>query len=377
MRKSPNEIQKEHSIAVVICCYNEGKQIAGVIEAVPKWVDRIIVVDDCSTDNTVAVVSEYLTAGTVHFPLNALAAEFTGNSLSKRADQVLWKIFEDESKALIPSQVEGHNPDYQRVILVKHLKNGGKGAALATGYRVARDLSVDVVVTIDGDGQMDCDEMHLLVDPIVDGRVDYVKGNRLAHRSASRMIPKIRLLGNSVLSILTKVASGYWSISDSQTGYTAISKEALRKIKLDKIFQRYGVPNDILIKLNVVQATVGEVVIRPVYGVGEQSKMKIWKVIPTISWLLFRLFLYRLWQKYFIRSFHPLFLLYSTGLVCLVFSAIFGGYLLHSLYIEKIRPPVGYYFLEGLTASYSMLTLLFAMWMDVEDNRRLQTLRQV
>ena len=145
--------------------------------------------------------------------------------------------------------------------------------------------------------------------------IDYVKGNRLIHRSSWFVIPKIRYFGNSLLSVLTKIASGYWHISDTQTGYTAISKSALNSIHLHKIYKSYGVPNDILVKLNIAFCTIREVEIKPIYSIGENSKMKIYKVIPCISWLLFRSFFKRLWVKYLFRDFHPLFLLYHGSFI--------------------------------------------------------------
>ena len=159
------------------------------------------------------------------------------------------------------------------------------------------------------------------------------QGNRLIHRSAALVIPKLRYLGNSVLSILTKVASGYWHVSDTQTGFTALSNRALNSIKLHQIYRSYGMHNDMLVKLNIAFCTLREVPIKPVYDVGEQSKLKVSRVIPRVSWLLFKSFFKRLWVKYLFLDFHPLFLMYHfsfvLGLIWLPFlyKVIYG--LLH------------------------------------------------
>ena len=139
-----------------------------------------------------------------------------------------------------------------------------------------------------GDGQMDPDELEDICLPIIQNEADYVKGNRLIHKSAKYVIPKARFIGNSVLSMLTKIASGYWHISDTQTGYTAISLKALEKIDIYDIYKSYGMPNDLLVKLNIVYCSVKEIPIKPVYKVGEKSKMKITKVIPRVTLLLIK-----------------------------------------------------------------------------------------
>ena len=147
--------------------------------------------------------------------------------------------------------------------------------------------------------------------PVIKEEVDYVKGNRLIHGSANFVIPKTRFFGNSVLSLVTKIASGYWRISDTQTGFTAISLNALKSIRLYEIYKRYGMPNDMLVKLNMAYCTIREVPIKPVYRIGEKSKMKLYKVAPKISFLLIKSFFKRIWIKYFLKDFHPLFILYN------------------------------------------------------------------
>ena len=218
--------------------------------------------------------------------------------------------------------------------------------------------------------KMDPNELDSICRPVIEEGIDYVKGNRLIHRSALLVIPKVRYLGNSILSILTKLASGYWHVSDTQTGYTAISNKALNAVRIYKIYNSYGMPNDLLVKLNIAFCTLREVEIKPVYNIGEQSKMKIFKVIPRVSFLLFKSFFKRLWSKYLFRDFHPLFLLYNMSFV------LFGLSIPFAIKIFKIFISGGqlntFTFLGFLFLFITAFqAFLFAMWMDIQDNERL------
>src|SRR6516165_1776825 len=149
-----------------------------------------------------------------------------------------------------------------------------------------------------GDNQMDPCECESIVAPVLAGDVDYAKANRLISGRAWSVIPRTRYLGNAMLSLLTKIASGYWHVADSQAGYTALGLDALRRLDLDRIYRRYGFPNDILVHLNVTNARVRDVPSRPIYGIGERSGIRLHRVVPAISWLLFKGFWWRMWQKY-------------------------------------------------------------------------------
>ena len=185
------------------------------------------------------------------------------------------------------------------------------------------------------------------------------------------MIPKHRYFGNSFLSLLTKIASGYWHVADSQSGYTAISLQALKAIDLNSIYPRYGMPNDLLIKLNIANFRVRDVSIRPVYNVGEVSGIKIRKVIFTIPFILFKGFWFRMGVKYVIRDFHPL-----------VFFYMLGFFFFFCTILLCIRALI-YKFGVGFFPSTTILTLLFsfmassqftlfAMWFDMESNKHLR-----
>ena len=256
---------KDKSVAVVIPAHNEERLIAQVVETLPDFVDAIYVVNDGSTDRTSEVV---------------------------RACQAI------------------HGG---RLHLVEHPRNFGVGAAIATGYIRASEDGIDVVAVMGGDAQMNPAELLDIVRPVAEGRVDYTKGNRFGYPDGWRRIPKVRMMGNATLSFLTRVASGYWHLWDSQTGYTAISRDAINAIDARKIYPGYGCPNDILIRLNAAGRTVEEVPVEPVYNVGEVSGLRVRRVLFTISTLLARGFVWRVWTKYLRPGPHPVGLLYSAG----------------------------------------------------------------
>ena len=215
-------------VVVVIPAMNEHERIARVIGTLPAWIDRVIVVDDASTDGTA-----------------------------------------DRARALADPRVE----------LTVHARNRGVGAAVVTGYRAAlaeqgdRD---DAFVVMAGDAQMDPADLPHVVDPIVEGEAGYVKGNRFASPEVWRAMPLARRLGGEVLSRLTTRAIGV-SITDSQCGYTAIARWACAAIELEEVFPRYGYPNDLLAKLARARVPIREVAVRPVYA-GEASGLRAWHV---------------------------------------------------------------------------------------------------
>jgi glycosyltransferase involved in cell wall biosynthesis len=361
---------KNKTIAVVVPAYNEEEQIEMVLDTMPNFVDRIVVVNDKSKDKTAKVVEEYIKKDSTKVQDLNHTKKLVPNKYN-HAEVVEEQLRETEKELFTPSKIYNKDITNSRIILINHLKNGSVGASIATGYKWCLDNNIDCSAVMAGDGQMDPDELESICMPIVEQQVDYVKGNRLKHRSARLVIPKIRFLGNSILSLMTKIASGYWQISDTQTGFTAISLNALKGLYIYEIYPSYGCPNDILVKLNIANFAIKEVPIKPVYNVGEKSKMKIFKVIPRISLLLFKLFWVRLYKKYLFRDFHPLFLLYHLSILLLlinipyviaVFNDIFLG---HKVATNSL---IAFMFLS-ITGFQS---LFFAMWMDMMDNERLQ-----
>lgn len=360
----------DKTVAVVVPAYNEEKQIMKVLETMPDFVDRIIVVNDCSGDNTATVVLDYINA---QKPVEAMirkTSDAVQDNMYNRADNIIKERQQEDLKYFIPSEIANAKPETDRVILINNLKNGGVGAAMARGYKWCLDHHIDCTASMDGDGQMDPAELKSICLPVIHEEVDCVKGNRLIHGSASVMIPKTRYFGNSILSILTKIASGYWHVSDTQCGYRALSREALSSIKLQNIYKSYGMPNDILIKLNIAFCTLKEVKIKPVYNIGEKSKMKVHKVIPKISWLLFKSFFKRLWIKYLFRDFHPLFLLYHFAFLLGIFTIPYAIKIASITFSGgRVSPVTMLAFFFLFTGSFQ--SLLFAMWMDIQDNERL------
>jgi glycosyltransferase involved in cell wall biosynthesis len=357
------------TIAVVIPSYNEARQIAGVISTMPDFVDKMIVVDDFSNDGMHQVVRDLIpvVGKAMCIPETVCDDSAVGY---KRARYLLYQRNIEERKFFNPQEILNTDVDNDRLILIRHTRNGGVGAAIASGYKWCKDRNIDCVAVMAGDGQMDPDELESICKPVVEEGIDYVKGNRLIHRAAYMAIPRIRFMGNSMLSVMTKVASGYWHVSDTQTGYTAISAKALAAIPLYKIYKRYGMPNDMLVKLNISFCTLREVEIKPVYFVGERSKMKVFRVIPKISWLLFRSFFRRLYSKYLFRDFHPLFILYHVGFILGICAIPYGIKILKLVIQNTSVNPLTLLAFMFLAIS-SLQAILFAMWMDIQDNERL------
>ncbi len=361
---------KNKTIAVVVPAYNEETQIGTVIESMPDFVDRIIVINDKSTDKTAEVVKDYIHKDKKQKKRIANILNKVKPNRYNRANVVLQDLQKKEIDLYTPSEVYNNN-ESDRIVLINHTENGGVGAAIARGYKWAKDHGIDCTAVMAGDGQMDPDELESICLPVIEGGVDYVKGNRLIHRSALLVIPKVRYFGNSILSILTKLASGYWHVSDTQTGYTAISNKALNAIRLHKIYKSYGMPNDMLVKLNIAMCTLKEVEIKPVYNIGEKSKMKVSRVIPTVSWMLFRSFFKRLWHKYLFRDFHPLFLLYHFAFILFLTSIPFAIRIIDVWLLQQKALNVITFVAFIFLFISAFQSFLFAMWMDIQDNERL------
>lgn len=313
---------KGKTVSVVVPCYNEETQIMIVVDTMPEIVDKIVIINDVSKDRTGEIVAE---------------AAKTNN----------------------------------KIILINHEVNQGVGGAIATGYEWSRDNEIDIAVVMAGDAQMDPDDLPAILDPVADGEVDYSKGNRLFTGEAYQKIPKVRYFGNSVLSLFTKIASGYWHVADSQTGYTAISLKALKTIDWQKMYKRYGQPNDLLVKLNIYDFKVRDVPVEPVYDVGEKSGINIGKVIFTIPKLLVKLFFHRMKEKYVIRNFHPLVLFYMMGFLFLFITILFTIRLIY-LWVTTGNVPE----ITALTTMFSFMSsslfTLFGMWFDMETNKHLR-----
>jgi glycosyltransferase involved in cell wall biosynthesis len=307
-------------VGVVVPAHDEESLITGVVAAIPEFVDRVYVVDDASKDAT-----------------------------SKRA-------------------LDGGDP---RVEVIRHERNQGVGAAIVTGYRRALAEGIDVACVMAGDGQMDPSDLETLAGAVARGEVDYAKANRLVSGQAWNLIPRSRYLGNAVLSLLTKIASGYWHVADSQSGYTAIGHDTLAQLDLERLYRRYGFPNDMLVSLNVWNARVRDFPSRPIYNVGEQSGIRLARVVPAISWLLLRRFFWRLGEKYVIRDFHPLVFFYALGILLTSIGLVLGVLETVLRILGNDLTPASVILVALLLISGIQFTL-FAMWFDMESNKDLK-----
>jgi glycosyltransferase involved in cell wall biosynthesis len=261
--------------------------------------------------------------------------------------------------------------DDPRVEVIVHEQNRGVGGAIVTGYKRALADRIDATAVMAGDNQMDPDELELLTLPVVRDELDYAKANRLFTGSAWKLIPRNRYLGNAVLSLLTKVASGYWHVADSQAGYTVLSLRILQLLDLERIYTSYGFPNDMLVHLNVWNARVRDFPSRPIYGVGERSGIRIRRVVPRISWLLWKGFFWRMREKYVIRDFHPLVFFYFLGFLMMLVGLALGIAETVLRILGHDITPATIVLVALLLISGSQFTL-FAMWFDMESNKDLR-----
>jgi len=307
-------------VGVVVPAHDEEQLIATTLRGIPAFVDRIYVVDDGSRDATV-----------------------------ERAREL----------------------DDPRIEILAHERNRGVGAAIVTGYKRAHEEGLDVACVMAADNQMDPADLEMLALPVVRGELDYAKANRLVTGEAWTLIPRTRYLGNAVLSMLTKIASGYWHVADSQSGYTALSKRMLDELDLDRVYTGYGFPNDFLVHLNVWNARVRDFPSRPIYGVGEKSGIRYRRVVPRISWLLVKGFFWRLREKYVIRDFHPLVFFYAFGFLATLAGLVLGGIEI-GYRIAGNAVSVGTVVLIALLLISGSQFTLFAMWFDMETNKDLR-----
>ena len=310
---------KNHRIGVVVPAYNEELLLPETLAGMPAYVDKIFVVNDASRDRTLEMIEK------------------------RRAED-------------------------PRVILIDHEKNKGLGQTLIDGYLASARSDIDITAVMAGDNQMHPDDLSVLLERVIDDGFDYVKGNRLLHQNIDFM-PKYRFLGNAALTILTKFATGYYSLMDPQCGYTVIRNTALRGIPIERMTKGYGYNADILTMLNIRGYSVSDAEVRPVYG-REKSKIKLWKYVPKTSWLLFRLFFRRLWQRYVVRDFHPLVLFYLFAFFNVIFLIIpLIVRFIHLYRMEGVAPRTTLILLVFLLIT-TFQSILFAIWMDMDYNTR-------
>ncbi len=321
---------REKRVGLVIPAHNEEKLIVPTLESVPAFVDTVYVVDDASTDHT-------------------------GERVLARAAQ-------------------GFD-----VRLLRHDTNRGPGGAIITGYKQAREDGLDYVVVVGGDNQMPMEEMPHFLDPLINNVADYTKGNRFMRGRFSianipSSMPKKRLVGNALISALTKMASGYYKIVDVVDGYTAVNREALEVIDWDGAWHGYGYPMDFLIRLNAHGFRVKDIPRRAIYLPGErQSQIKGLRYGLRVSPMLVRGFFWRLWTKYVLWNFHPLVFFYFAGMLLVAAGFLMGLWLIY-LQIVGIGVSGPKAILDALLIITGLQFLLFAMLFDMQEGLDLMPL---
>jgi dolichol-phosphate mannosyltransferase len=302
-------------LAVVIPAYQAEKSIRDVIRRIPPYVDWIILVDDASTDGTAAAV----------------------NRISD-----------------------------SRICFLSHQRNTGVGGAMVTGFQKAIELQADLIAKIDADGQMDPIYLNRFAIAAARFQCDYVKANRFGHIEKLPAMPRIRLMGNLILTFLTKFASGYWNVFDPQNGYVMITRKMLKRLDLKRLDHSYFFENSMLINLNVMRAKIAEIYIPAKYE-GEKSSMKLSRIIATFPWKLLCGYLYRVYHKYVFRSLSPFALLLLFGIIALTWGAVWGGMAWWQSYITQIPATTGTVILALLPLLLGWSSLLQALVLDVQD----------
>ena len=306
-------------VAVVIPAFKVSKQIVEVVRAVPKGVSLIIVVDDCCPEGSGEVVREQVTDA--------------------------------------------------RLVVLRNSENLGVGGAVKRGYEEALSRGAEIVVKLDGDGQMDPTDIDALIFPLVSRRADYSKGNRFDQLDQLFAMPKIRLIGNAVLSLLSKISSGYWSITDPTNGFTAITRQALRKMEVAKVSNRYFFESDMLFRLNLAGAVVQDVSMPARYG-GEKSNLSVGRSVFEFGWKHYVNFNKRIFYRYYLREWSIASLEWPLALLFFAFGAIFG---LNALIVsDQTGNPVtaGQVTLTAMTIIMGMQLFLSFVSYDVQAEPR-------
>lgn len=312
---------RDHRISLVIPAHNEERLIRPTLENVPPVIDRVFVTDDASADNTAGVIQE-------------IAAKD------------------------------------QRIELIRHQTNRGVGQGIINGYLRSAAEGYDIAVVIGGDNQMDLAEVERFLDPIIDGQVDYVKGNRFfSGMGAFDKMPKSRMIPNMIISAMTKIASGYYKVVDVVDGYTAISRRAIETIDWDKAWKGYGYPMEFLIQLNMRGFRILDVPRTAIYLEGErQSQIKGARYAMKVGPMLVQRFFWRIWNKYALRNFHPLFFFYILGIVLLPLGFLFGLFLVWKQVVGiGVSGPQA--ILCALMLMMGAQFLLFAMLFDMQESQ--------
>nr|WP_321497969.1 glycosyltransferase family 2 protein [uncultured Methanolobus sp.] len=313
-----HDVLQKYRIGVVVPAYNEEKLIKITVNGIPEYVDRIYVINDCSTDKTAEVLESI---------------------------------------------------DDPRMHVITHKVNQGVGAAILHGYQQSLKENMDIIAVMGGDNQMNPQQLPNLLMPIIEGKVDYTKGNRLLSEEFRVGMSKWRSFGNGLLTMITKIASGYWHIMDPQNGYTAISKKALSNMDLHNLYTYYGYCNDMLVKLNAFGFRTMDITMPARYG-QERSTIKYSNYMGKVSIMLFKKFLWRLKMKYMTLSFHPLVLFYAFGMILVPLGVLMAGYILAAKLVMGWNVSTNLPLLDAVFLITGIQFTLFAMLFDMQECNR-------
>jgi len=305
-------------IAVVIPCYNVERHIREVVASLPSFIDLIIAVDDASRDRT-------------------------GPMLDSLEDK--------------------------RLKVIHHSANRGVGGATLTGFQAALAEKADIIVKMDGDGQMDPAYLKALIEPIVSGDYSYTKGNRFIHSKELARMPFLRRWGNFCLTFLTKLTSGYWHIFDPQNGYWAIQSRDFELLDFHKIHNRFFLENDMLVQLNIFNLRVKDIPIPAKYG-DERSSMKLYRIVLSFPFFLIDRFWYRFYQKYILKDFSPIALFFLTGLPLFAWGLLFGLHIWWKSITTNSIATTGTVMLSVLPFILGFELLLQAIILDIHETPR-------
>lgn len=317
---------RDKKISLVIPAYNEEKLITNTLAGVPPLIDKVYVVDDVSPDRQAEVVLEY----------------------AKK------------------------DP---RVTLLRHTVNQGPGGGIITGYLQSAADGYDIAMVVGGDNQMQLAEAANFLDPLIDGKADYAKGNRFMDSKLEDTLakmPRLRLFANWLITALTKIASGYYKTMDVVDGYTAITRRAIEMIDWKKAWKGYGYPMDFLVRLNAYSLRIVDIPRTAVYLPGErQSQIKGFNYAMKVSPMLVKDFFWRLNFKYMYRDFHPLVFFYYLSILLLPAGFLYGLYLVYDKVINQGAAVTGpRSVLVALMIISGTQFMLFAMLFDMEQGQK-------
>lgn len=311
------QINDKARVGVVIPCYNVAESIENVIVAIPKSIEKIICINDCSTDNS---------------------------------SKILEKIAKNDP----------------RVFLVTHKKNKGVGGAMKTGYSTALSFNLDIVVKIDGDGQMDPKFISTLIKPIIANKADYTKGNRFFDVESIKPMPLLRIIGNAGLSFFSKLSTGYWSLFDPTNGFTAISGATLKHLPLSKLSDNYFFESDLLFRLSTIRAKTIDIPMMAIYG-NEKSNLNPFNSLVTFPILHIKNFMKRIIYNYFLRNFSIASVNLALGIFLITFGIWYGFQNWLEAYVANTTTPAGVVMLAALPIILGSQALLNFLSFDIAN----------